>query len=162
MPADRAPAVRVGPDDAARPDVVELARTHRAWAGEHSPPEDVHAVEAEALLHPAVTLLTARSEDGALLGMGALRELDAGHAELKAMHVRADARGTGVGAALLDALLVLARQRGYGRISLETGTMQAFAGARALYASRGFAPCPPFGDYRASPNSVCMALLLGP
>ena len=153
-------ALRIGPDDAAAPDVLELARTHRRWAGEHSPPEDVHAVEAEALLHPAMTLLTARGEDGGLVGMVALRELDAGHAELKAMHVRPTGRGRGVGAALLERALALARSRGYRRVSLETGTTEAFSSARALYARAGFAPCAPFGPYRSSPASVCLTRLL--
>ena len=153
-------AVHIGVDDAARPDVLELARAHRAWAGEHSPPEDVHALEAEALLHPSTTLVTARGEDGALVGMVALRELDAGHAELKAMHVRSAGRGRGVGAALVDRVLALAASRGYGRVSLETGTMEAFAGARALYVRAGFTPCPPFGQYAPSTASVCMTLAL--
>ena len=80
-------------------DVLKLARAHRAWAQRHSPARDVHAVEPEALHDPALTLLTARREDGALLGTGALRELDAEHGELKAMHVRETARGDGVGRA---------------------------------------------------------------
>lgn len=156
------PDFAIAADDAARADIRELALAHRSWAGEHSPPEDVHAVEADALLHPTVTLLTARTPTGTLLGMGALRELDAGHAELKAMHVRAPARGQGVGSALLDALVGLARQRSYRRVSLETGTMDAFGSARSLYASVGFRPCPPFGSYVQSPHSVCMTLVLDP
>ena len=51
-------------------DALELARTHRAWALQHSPPQDVHAVTAEALLEPGLTLMTARGDDGGLLGMG--------------------------------------------------------------------------------------------
>lgn len=156
------PSFSIEQDDAARPDVVELARTHRAWASQHSPPEDVHAVEAEALLHPDITVLGARDADGALLGMGALRELDADHGELKAMHVRDRGRGRGVGRALAQELMELARQRGYRRVSLETGTMEAFASARSLYTSLGFTPCPPFGRYTSSPNSVCMTLALTP
>lgn len=142
------------------PEVVELARAHRAWAAEHSPPEDVHAVEAEALAAPTVTLVAARSGDGALLGMGALRDLDGEHAELKAMHVRTAARGHGVGRAIVLRLVELARRDGYRRVSLETGTMEAFAAARRLYASIGFRPCPPFGEYTASPNSICMTMSL--
>ena len=108
-------------------DVLKLARAHRAWAQRHSPARDVHAVEPEALHDPALTLLTARREDGALLGTGALRELDAEHGELKAMHVRGTARGDGVGRALPHGLMGVAHQRGYRRLSLETGTMAASA-----------------------------------
>jgi hypothetical protein len=40
----------------------------------------------------------------------------------------------------------------------ETGSMDAFALARALYAGFGFIVCPPFGDYVVDPNSVFMTL----
>ena len=74
------------------------------------------------------------------------------------MHTVAAARGQGVGRAMVTHLLALARRRGYGRVSLETGTMEAFGPARALYAGFGFEPCEPFGDYRDSPFSVCMTM----
>jgi hypothetical protein len=35
-------------------------------------------------------------------------------------------------------------------VSLETGIMEAFAAARSLYATVGFSPCAPFGDYLSS------------
>jgi len=54
----------------------------------------------------------------------------------------------------------VARERGCRRVSLETGTMAAFAPARSLYASAGFEPCAPFGDYHPSLNSTCMTLAL--
>ncbi len=150
--------VRISHELVVGADVLELARTHRAWALEHSPPQDVHAVTAEALLEPGLTLLTARGDDGGLLGMGALRELDLEHGELKAMHVRETARGRGVGRAMVLGLVDAAEQRGYRRLSLETGTMDAFAAARSLYAGMGFTTCAPFGEYVTSPSSVCMTL----
>jgi putative acetyltransferase len=54
----------------------------------------------------------------------------------------------------------VARERGYLRVSLETGAMAAFAPARSLYAGTGFEPCGPFGDYDPSPNSAFMTLSL--
>ena len=76
------------------------------------------------------------------------------------MHTAAEARGAGVGAAVLDRLLAEARAGGYRRVSLETGTMDEFAAAQRLYASRGFEHCEPFGDYPVDPSSTCMTLLL--
>ncbi len=61
---------------------------------------------------------------------------------------------------MLDHLLAVARARGYARVSLETGTMGAFAPARALYAGAGFVVCEPFVGYGPSVNSVCMTLEL--
>jgi putative acetyltransferase len=57
-------------------------------------------------------------------------------------------------------MLAEAKRRGYTRVSLETGSMEFFRPARALYARFGFAPCPPFADYRADPNSVFMTKAL--
>lgn len=76
------------------------------------------------------------------------------------MHTAAAARGRGVGRAMLDHLITVARERGFRRLSLETGTMAAFAPARSLYLQSGFVPCEPFGSYTASPNSTFMTLVL--
>jgi putative acetyltransferase len=55
-----------------------------------------------------------------------------------------------------------AHRRGYSRLSLETGSQPAFAPARALYGSFGFADCGPFAGYGPDPNSVFMTRLLAP
>jgi putative acetyltransferase len=149
----------ITPDDPRSPDVRTLLVRHLAFANEHSPPEDVHALDIEGLLHPSISFFSYRVE-GEVLGVGALKHLDDSHAELKSMHTSHVARGRGVGRALLDHLLRIARERGYQRVSLETGTMDAFAPARALYTKAGFVSCPPFNGYWDSPNSVCMTLEL--
>jgi putative acetyltransferase len=151
--------VTIEPDDPQAPDVLALLERHLAFANEHSPPEDVHALDVEGLLDPAVTFVSLR-RSGELLGVGALKELDASHGELKSMHTLAEARGQGVARALLEHLIALARARGYERVSLETGSMDAFVPARSLYAGAGFTPCEPFGDYRPSRNSHFMTLSL--
>jgi putative acetyltransferase len=142
-------------DDPAAEDVHALLDRHLEFAHRNSPPEDVHALDGERLQEQNVTFFSARV-DGDLLGVGALRQLDGSHAEIKSMHTAESARGRGVGRAMLDHLIAVARDRGCSRVSLETGTMPAFAPARALYASAGFAACRPFGGYWVSPNSVCM------
>lgn len=149
----------ITPDDPRAPDVRALLERHLSFANEHSPPEDVHALDIDGLLDPSISFFAYRVE-GELLGVGALKHLDDGHAELKSMHTAAEARGRGVGRAVLDHLVALARERGYRRVSLETGTMEAFAPARAMYAKAGFVSCPPFNGYWDSPNSVCMTLVL--
>ena len=146
-------------DDPRAPDVRALIERHLAFANEHSPPEDVHAFGIERLVDPAITFFSYRRH-GELLGVGALKRLDEHHAEIKSMHTAEAARGQGVARAVLDHLLAIARERGFKRVSLETGTMAAFAAARTLYTARGFRPCEPFGDYFDSPNSVCMTLRL--
>ena len=95
-----------------------------------------------------------------VLGVGALTVIEKGHGELKSMHTAAEARGRGVARAVLSALLDHARAEGLTRVSLETGTADLFAPARALYAAHGFAECPPFGSYVVDPLSVFMTRAL--
>jgi putative acetyltransferase len=146
-------------DDPRSDDVLALLETHLSYSYEYSPPEHVHALDIEGLLDPAVTFFSARRA-GELLGVGALKHLGDGHAEVKSMHTRESARRQGIGRAMLDHLLAVARERGYGRVSLETGTMEAYAPARAMYADAGFARCEPFGQYTDNPYSTCMSISL--
>jgi len=151
--------VEISIEDPRSEDVRELLGRHLAFANSHSPPEDVHALDLAGLLDPALTFFSFRL-DGELLGIGALKQLDARHAEVKSMHTVEAARGRGIGAAMLGHLIGVARDRGCRRVSLETGSMPAFAAARSLYESAGLRPCGPFGDYRPSPNSMFMTLSL--
>ncbi len=59
---------------------------------------------------------------------------------------------------MLGYLIGVARERGFGRVSLETGSMDAFAPARSIYTKAGFTECEPFGDYVPSRNSICMTM----
>ena len=140
-------------------DVRALLERHLVFANLHSPPEAVHALDVAGLLDPAITFYSFRL-NGELLAVGALKRLDQEHAELKSMHTAEEARRRGIGRAMLDHLLGAARERGFRRVSLETGSMAAFAPARAMYTRAGFTECAPFGDYFPSPNSTCMTLSL--
>ena len=119
----------------------------------------MHALDLNGLLNPTVTVFSARRRRE-LVAIGALQKLDETRAELKSMHTAEGAREQGVGRAMLEALIAVARRQRYRQVSLETGTMDAFTPARSLYLSAGFVPCGPFGDYRPSPNSMFMTLTL--
>ena len=149
----------IRPADPGEAGVRALILAQLEYGRTASPPEDAHALEPEAFAGPGVALFAAR-EGEAVLAIGALVRLDDEHGELKGMHTAAAARGMGLGRAMLDRLLIEARDRGYRRVSLETGAMDAFAPARALYESAGFTPCAPFADYVASQNSVYLSLPL--
>ncbi len=158
--------VIIGLDSPVRGDVRALLDEHLADMYATSPPESVHALDHPALLAPSVTFLTARDPDGILLGCGALSELapttagSRGEGELKSMRTAHAARGRGVATAVLARLLELAAERGYGRVSLETGSQEFFSPARRLYAGHGFVECGPFGSYVPDPHSVFMTLEL--
>lgn len=149
----------IGIDDPDAEDVQQLLAAHLAFAQRHSPLEDIHALDVTRLQAPNISFFSIRKE-GRLLGVGALKQVDELHAEIKSMHTAEAARGRGVARAMVGHLVSVARSRGCNRVSLETGSMEAFAPARTLYASIGFETCEPFAEYRTSPFSVCMTMEL--
>ena len=152
-------ALAVEVDDVRADDVRQLLEEHLTFARAVTPPGHVHALDVDGLDGEGTTLHAAR-RDGKLLGICALRELDPYHGEIKSMHVRRGDRGSGTGRALVDHVLAGARRRSYRRVSLETGTYDAFAPARMLYERMGFRPCEPFAGYADNPLSVCMTIVL--
>ena len=156
MPTDpTAIAIRV--DDVRGAAVVELLQLHLRSVALHSPPESIHALDLDALRKPDITFWTAWQHDR-LLGCGALRALDDAHGEIKSMKTAPQHLRQGVAGALLRHIIGEARQRRYRRLSLETGSMEAFAPARALYARYGFEECGPFADYVEDPYSIFMTM----
>ena len=146
-------------DDLSRHAIHALLEEHLRDMHTWSPPESVHALDLAKLRQPDITFWSAW--DGALLlGCGALKELDRHHGEVKSMRTPNALRRRGAGRALLATIVDTARARGYQRLSLETGSMAAFAPAQRLYQSVGFEFCGPFGDYIEDPNSVFMTLAL--
>ncbi len=139
------------------PAVVALLEHHLTHSLASSPPESSHVLDLEGLLSPSITFLAAW-QGSALLGIAALKELDAKNGEVKSMHTSEEARGQGIARRLLVQIVAEARARGYLSLSLETGTMEAYAAARRLYLSHGFRPCPPFGGYRIDPHSAYFRL----
>ena len=133
-----------------REDVRELIAAHFAAMRAISPPEACHVMPIDSLRDPAISFWSAR-ENGALLGIGALKALAPNHGEVKSMRTAPAALGRGVGSAMLAHLTEVARQRGITRLSLETGSSPDFAAALRLYEREGFLPCPPFGDYQDTP-----------
>ena len=146
-------------DDLSRPAIHALLNEHLRNMYELSPPESVHALDLEKLRRPDITFWSAW-EGPLLLGCGALKELDRRHGEVKSMRTPAALRRRGAGRAILTHIVEVARSRSYQRLSLETGSAEAFAPAQRLYESFGFARCGPFGDYRDDPNSVFMTMRL--
>ena len=149
----------IGTDDPRAHDVQAVLARHLEFARQHTLPQDVYALELDGFSDPTITLFSAR-RDRQIVAVGALRRLDERHGELKAMHTVEEARRGGVGRAMVDHLVAVARQRRYRRVSLETGATEAFAPSRSLYESCGFHPCDSFGDYPDGPNSTFMTLAL--
>ena len=119
------------PEDLRGPQARALLEEHLADVVRHAPPESCHALDLDALRAPDLSVWGVWSGD-TLLGLGALRELDAAHGEVKSMRTAREHLRRGVGAAVLTHLVEEARRRGYTRLSLETGSAEAFVPARGF------------------------------
>jgi putative acetyltransferase len=142
-------------DDLTGVEIISLLQEHLHDMHLTSPPESVHALDLNGLRKPDITFWTVWSGDK-LAGCGAMKVLDATHAEIKSMRTSQDFRRSGVAARMMRHILAEAQNRNYKRLSLETGSMAYFAPARKLYESFGFEYSIPFGDYCEDPNSVFM------
>jgi len=149
--------LRIVADDLSGAEIRALLEEHLQSMYALSPPESVHALDLGKLRQPDITFWTVW-DDGALVGCGALKELDRAHGEIKSMRTPQALRRRGAGRAMLAHILEVARSRKYERLSLETGSGDAFAPAQRLYESFGFTRCGPFADYVLDPNSVFMTL----
>jgi putative acetyltransferase len=146
-------------DDLERPAVHALLEEHLRSMHQHSPPGSVHALDLDALRAPAITFWTAWDGD-ALLGCGALRAIDADHAEVKSMRTATAHLRKGVASAILQHIISEAARRGFSRLSLETGVQAPFVPAHRMYRAFGFVDCAPFDTYTNDPNSVFMTRVL--
>lgn len=151
--------MRIIEDDLTGPEIGALLARHLASMFEHSPPESCHVLPIEALRAPGISFWSIWDGDR-LAGCGALKRIGPTHGEIKSMRTDDAFLRQGVGARMLDHIVAVARERGYRRLSLETGTPVAFLPARRLYARYGFEECAPFGDYKFDPFSMFMTLEL--
>ena len=138
-------------DDLSHPAVKALLAEHMRGMVQHCPPGSIHSLDLDGLRSPDVSLWTAWL-DQHLLGCAALKELDKTHGEIKSMRTARRHRGKGVAAELLRHIITVAHDRGYRRLSLETGFGPAFGPAHALYQKFGFGFCGPFHEYGPDPS----------
>ena len=140
-------------------ELAQVLQAHWLFCTSSTPIEHVYALDASKLFAPDITIFGARI-DGELAGVGAMRKLDGEHAELKSMHTLAKSRGLGVGKAMVAHIEDFARSSGIKRMSLETGTNEAFKPARELYKSLEYRSCEAFGEYVLSEYNMCMTKLI--
>jgi len=112
-----------------------------------TPREFQFQLTVEQMAEPAVTLLVARTEDGMPVGMGAIKDHGDGVGEIKRMYTYPHVRGSRIGAQILAQLEGLARERGIGRLVLETGEAPGFEPAWRVYERSGFNVCGAVLDY---------------
>ena len=130
--------------------VRELIHIHLSGMQENTPREHIYALDLSALQQPHICVYTTWKETQ-ILACGAIAELSPEHAEIKSMRTHPLQLRNGVATEILKYLIQIAKQRGYKKLSLETGTTENFQPAIQLYLKHGFKSGDAFGDYNASP-----------
>ena len=149
--------LEIRPDDLSSAQTRALLTLHLSGMHANSPPGHVFALDLSGLQAPGVSVFSAW--DGkTIAGIGALKALGDGSGEIKSMRTHPDHLRKGVGAAILDRIIDEARGQGLRRLSLETGSGEAFEAALAMYRKRGFQSGGAFGDYEASAFNQFMHL----
>ena len=140
-----------------------VAELNTELTGQYKEPGATHfALDPEQLAPGRGAFLVVYLE-GAPVGCGAVRLLDANTAELKRMFIKQPLRGQGLGRRLVVALEQAARDLGARQLVLETGIYQL--AALALYRAVGFQAIPLYGEYVSSPaTSICLgkAVVIAP
>jgi putative acetyltransferase len=153
----KATTVQIVVYDLSGPQIAQFLDEHVQEMRSITPsPESKHALDLDDLRKPEITFWSVM--DGAtLVGCGAIKRLDASHAEVKSMRTAPARRRDGIASMLLEHIITEAERMGFTRLSLETGSYEFFLPARKLYEKFEFEYCEPFADYQADPNSVFMA-----
>ncbi len=135
--------------------VLALLKFHYDTNIDVTPKGSAHVFDVSRLKSPDVTFWSAWLGE-TLMGVGALKAMDAENGEVKSMHTLQSSRRSGVGGAMLRHIMDEARMKSLKRLYLETGSFDYFAPARALYEKHGFRECEPYGDYEPDANSIFM------
>jgi putative acetyltransferase len=151
--------MRIVVDDLSGPAIAAFLTEHIEEMRSITPLESKHALDLDGLRRPEITFWSVLDGD-AVVGCGAVKALDACHAELKSMRTARARKRSGIASTLLEHILAEATRMGFSRISLETGSAEFFRPARSLYEKYGFDYCEPFGDYTLDPHSVFMTRTL--
>ncbi len=141
-------------------DVNTLIQISRRYMAELYPPESIHQEDPQRLLDNDTYFIGAYLERK-LLGIGAVKNVDASPAygEIKNLFVDPRQRGRGASRLIMNALEQSLIDSNITLCRLETGSGQAES--IGLYQSLGYQQCPPYGNYKPDPLSVFMEKELG-
>ena len=143
---------KINPESPLQDEVREMITELNAHLNPLSPPEFQFQMTPEEMDEPDTTVFIARNEDDKAVGCGALKRHGDGLGEVKRMFTRPSERGQGIGGAILDEILIMAKKENITRMVLETG--ERMPDAWHVYERAGFNRCGPVLDYPDSGWSV--------
>lgn len=147
----------IAPEPPTTPDGRALIAESQALLESVFPPDGIFTLTAEELAAEAEVFLVARIAGAAVgcVGLVTGHDADGPYGEVKRLFLRPDARGKGVGRALMTAFEAHGRQLGLAFARLETGP--ELAEAVGLYRALGYRETGPFGAYGLHPSSLFLA-----
>lgn len=145
--------MRSGPEPFDSPDVRALCAAQQAELRALYGEADIGPVREEAMFRPPEGVFLVVRDGDRAIACGGVARFDDARGELKRMYVVPEARGRGVGRALLVELERHARELGYASLVLETGDRQG--AALALYGDAGYERIPCWSPYDARSLSLC-------
>lgn len=141
------------------PDVNDLLNKHFVELRSVSPPGSTHVLNIEGLKDKTIKFWSLW-EKNKIIGCGALKFLEKDHGEFKSIRVADDFRKKGMGAKIINHLIIESKKLNIIRVSVETGAGDFFLPARKLFKKFKFIECPPFAHYKEDPNSCYFTLKL--
>lgn len=139
--------IRIDIESPLQDEVRSLVAQLNAYMMPLTPRQFQFQLTAEQMAEPTVTVFVARDEAGKAVGMGSLKDHGDGLGEVKRMFTLPELRGQRLGSALLQRIEGLARDKGIGRLVLETGEAPGFEPAWRVYERGGFNVCGAVLDY---------------
>lgn len=151
--------MQIRPVDPEEDAVKSLIAFHLSGMISNSPKGSVHALAGSKLSSDDITMFGAFKGE-TCVSIGALKTLSRIAGEIKSMRTHPEALGHGYGKAILQHIIQEARERGWTKLSLETGTGPSFDAAHHIYETHGFIPAEAFGDYKATDFNRFFSLTL--
>lgn len=136
-----------------QPEIELLIEQSNAYMASLYPATSNHLVDLHSLSQSNATFFVARL-DGDICGCCALVEAGDGTGEIKRMFVLDNARGLGLGKALIERIFARGRELNLSHIRLETGISQPEA--IGLYRKAGFEEITAFPPYQPDELSMFM------
>jgi len=139
------------------PEIEALLWEHLASMHLHSPPESIHALDLESLRAPDITFWSVWCGPQ-LAGVGALKQLDAVHGEIKSMRTASAYLRQGVAAALLEHILTVAQRRSSPSRSGVATTVSAWKPVPCKHFSRPVRSIPASASNSADPLTLMLRI----
>jgi putative acetyltransferase len=140
------------------PDFIELCRLLDDYLNELAGGEENRSQYIQYNTLQAIHDVVIAYDNDIPAGCAGFKRYNADTAEVKRVFVKKKYRGQGIAKQLINSLEIRAKEKGYGKLVLETG--RQLTEANGLYKKIGFMTIPNYGQHKDMPGSICMEKLI--